>query len=86
MNWLQELSFLPPRPTLEKITLDVRKLNLADYEAYHYDKDKLREVCKCTLTELVVEKRCSEFSKFVLFCSCFSGNVKYRSKLRAGTC
>lgn len=36
----------PRRPTLEKITLKVRKLNLVDYETYHYDKERLRDLCK----------------------------------------
>ncbi|KAI1297394.1 Eye-specific diacylglycerol kinase [Halotydeus destructor] len=31
-------------PTLEKIPLTVRKLSLSDYETYHYDKDRLKEV------------------------------------------
>ncbi|KAH9493391.1 hypothetical protein DERF_014144 [Dermatophagoides farinae] len=31
-------------PALEKITLKIRKLNLNDYETYHYDKEKLKEV------------------------------------------
>ncbi|CAG2106022.1 unnamed protein product [Medioppia subpectinata] len=31
-------------PTLEKLTIKVRKLNLNDYETYHYDKHKLKEV------------------------------------------
>ncbi|KAJ6219702.1 hypothetical protein RDWZM_005514 [Blomia tropicalis] len=31
-------------PTLEKINLKVRKLNLVDYETYHYDKERLREL------------------------------------------
>lgn len=35
-----------PRPTLDKITLKIRKLNLNDYENYHYDKDRLKEMCK----------------------------------------
>ncbi|CAG2183037.1 unnamed protein product, partial [Oppiella nova] len=30
-------------PTLEKLTIKVRKLNLNDYETYHYDKHKLKE-------------------------------------------
>lgn len=34
------------RPTLEKITLKARKLNLVDYETYHYDKERLRDLCK----------------------------------------
>ncbi|KAH9405996.1 hypothetical protein TYRP_014294, partial [Tyrophagus putrescentiae] len=34
----------PRRPTLEKITLKVRKLNLVDYETYHYDKERLRDL------------------------------------------
>ena len=44
--FLSFMNQLTNRPTLEKITLKVRKLNLADYETYHYDKDKLKEVCK----------------------------------------
>nr|XP_027194387.1 eye-specific diacylglycerol kinase-like isoform X1 [Dermatophagoides pteronyssinus] len=31
-------------PALEKITLKIRKLNLNDYETYHYDKEKLKEI------------------------------------------
>ncbi|KPM02685.1 diacylglycerol kinase-like protein [Sarcoptes scabiei] len=31
-------------PTLEKITLKIRKLNLNDYETYHYDKEHLKEI------------------------------------------
>lgn len=33
-------------PVLEKVTLSVRKLNLVDYETYHYEKDRLKQVCK----------------------------------------
>ncbi|XP_022240157.1 eye-specific diacylglycerol kinase-like isoform X2 [Limulus polyphemus] len=31
-------------PTVEKLTTEVKKLNMIDYETYHYDKEKLREV------------------------------------------
>lgn len=33
-------------PILQKVTLGVRKLNLADYETYHYERDRLKEVCE----------------------------------------
>ncbi|RWS26051.1 eye-specific diacylglycerol kinase-like protein, partial [Leptotrombidium deliense] len=31
-------------PLEREVTLEVRKLNLSDYETYHYDKEKLKEV------------------------------------------
>ncbi|XP_077530796.1 retinal degeneration A isoform X2 [Haemaphysalis longicornis] len=33
---------VPSQLPLEKLTISIRKLNMADYENYHYDKDRLR--------------------------------------------
>ncbi|XP_076346730.1 diacylglycerol kinase zeta-like isoform X2 [Tachypleus tridentatus] len=33
-------------PMLEKLTVEIRKLNMINYERYHYDKEKLREASK----------------------------------------
>jgi hypothetical protein len=33
-------------PSEREITFEVRKLNLNDYETFHYDKERLKEVCK----------------------------------------
>ncbi|XP_067129236.1 diacylglycerol kinase iota isoform X1 [Centruroides vittatus] len=39
----QRHDYAPRKQTLEKLTLDVRKLTMSDYETYHYDKEKLKE-------------------------------------------
>ncbi|XP_022241600.1 eye-specific diacylglycerol kinase-like isoform X2 [Limulus polyphemus] len=31
-------------PTLEKLTVEVRRLSMTEYETYHYDKEKLNEI------------------------------------------
>ncbi|XP_076334675.1 diacylglycerol kinase zeta-like [Tachypleus tridentatus] len=36
--------FVQSMPTLEKLTIEVKRLNMTDYETYHYDKEKLRYV------------------------------------------
>ncbi|KAL1472186.1 hypothetical protein MTO96_023094 [Rhipicephalus appendiculatus] len=35
---------VPSQLPLEKLTIAIRKLNMADYENYHYDKEKLRSL------------------------------------------
>lgn len=46
--------FFVGRPILQKVTLSVRKLNLADYETYHYEKERLKQVCEYLITSQAV--------------------------------
>jgi len=50
------------RPAYEReIELQVRKLNLTDYETYHYDKEKLKEVGK------YIKRKCYDTISIYLF-------------------
>lgn len=50
----------PLAPTMEKLMLEVRRLNMADYENYHYDKEKLRELSNGLCQLCVSQDTCLE--------------------------